>query len=32
MYGAVFVAIFADGFENAAGLCDWSDVAPHGCP
>ena len=32
MYGAVFVAIFADGFENPAGLCDWSDVAPQGCP
>lgn len=32
MYGAVFVAIFADGFENPAGLCDWGDVVPQGCP
>ncbi len=32
MYGAVFVALFADGFENPAGLCDWDDVAPDGCP
>jgi plastocyanin len=32
MYGAVFVALFADGFENAAGLCDWDVVAPDGCP
>ena len=32
MYGTVFVALFADGFENPAGLCDWSVVVPQGCP
>lgn len=32
MYGAIFVALFADGFENPAGLCDWDLVAPDGCP
>ena len=32
MFGAVFVAIFADGFEDAS-FCDWSAVAPAGaCP
>jgi plastocyanin len=32
MYGAVFVVLFADGFENPAGVCDWDDAQPQGCP
>lgn len=32
MYGTVFVALFADGFENPAGICDWSATEPPGCP
>lgn len=32
MFGTVFVALFADGFENAEGVCDWSSVVPPVCP
>ena len=32
MYGAVFVALFADGFEDSS-FCDWSVVSPaSACP
>lgn len=32
MFGAVFVALFADGFETAAAECAWSEVVPPVCP